>query len=322
MGRGPLFQSDYRPLFSGHETFPLRYGWLKKAYDAVAEDSETIRNKKIFRDDDAIARFGVGKNMVSSMRHWATCAGIIKEDLTTGLLATTADGDLIFGPSGVDPYLESPASLWYLHWLLCAGTAHEHPVKTTWYWVFSHFYGASFRRENLVEGLLQLAESQNWQRVSQVTVKRDVECFVRTYEISMTGKQGTAEDSLESPLAELGLIQGIKGNYHLMKGAKPSLPIGVFAVALDEFWERMGTTRTLSFEMIAHESGSPGRVFLLDESDLADRLLRLEDTTRGVFRWSETAGLKQVLRTRSLNKTDRHALIRKDFEVQSAIEVE
>jgi len=53
-----------------------------------------------------------------------------------------------------------------------------------------------------------------------------------------------------------------------------------------------------------------------------DRLLRLEDTTRGVFRWSETAGLKQVLRTRSLNKTDRHALIRKDFEVQSAIEVE
>ena len=35
MARGPLFQYTYSPQFSGHETFPLRYGWLKKAYDRV-----------------------------------------------------------------------------------------------------------------------------------------------------------------------------------------------------------------------------------------------------------------------------------------------
>ena len=35
MLRGPLYGDDYRPQFSGHETFPLRYGWLKKAFDAV-----------------------------------------------------------------------------------------------------------------------------------------------------------------------------------------------------------------------------------------------------------------------------------------------
>ena len=28
-------KTDYRPKLSGHETFPLRYGWLKKALDAV-----------------------------------------------------------------------------------------------------------------------------------------------------------------------------------------------------------------------------------------------------------------------------------------------
>ncbi|MEK7854647.1 MAG: DUF4007 family protein, partial [Acidobacteriota bacterium] len=37
MRRGPLFEPNYRPSFSGHETFPLRYGWLKKAFDRVVE---------------------------------------------------------------------------------------------------------------------------------------------------------------------------------------------------------------------------------------------------------------------------------------------
>ena len=37
MLRGPLYQSDYQPQLSGHETFPLRYGWLKKAFDAVQD---------------------------------------------------------------------------------------------------------------------------------------------------------------------------------------------------------------------------------------------------------------------------------------------
>ena len=35
MLRGPIYQEGYRPQLSGHETFPLRYGWLKKAFDAV-----------------------------------------------------------------------------------------------------------------------------------------------------------------------------------------------------------------------------------------------------------------------------------------------
>ena len=40
MAREPLFHNDYSPQFSGHETFPLRYGWLKKGFDRVAETEE------------------------------------------------------------------------------------------------------------------------------------------------------------------------------------------------------------------------------------------------------------------------------------------
>ena len=70
MARGPLYQDGYHPQLSGHETFPLRNGWLKKAFDAVYATEAQENNKAVF-SDDAIARFGVGRNMVASMRHWA-----------------------------------------------------------------------------------------------------------------------------------------------------------------------------------------------------------------------------------------------------------
>lgn len=312
MARGPLYQDDYRPLFSGHETFPLRYGWLKKAYDAVVSEHDMPDNRQIFLSDEAIARFGVGKNMVASMRHWANCCGIITENTKTGQLSSTGIGDFLFGNKGIDPYLECPASLWHLHWRLCCGDPSR-PLKTTWYWVFNHFTSVNFRRDDLVDALMKLGESRDWKRMARTTVQRDVECFVRMYETRPSGIHGAVEDNLESPLAELGLVRGLKGHFHLARGGKPNLPDGVFATALNDFWNRQGSTRTLSFEMVAHEPGSPGRIFLLDESDLAERLLGLEDATKGIFRWSETAGLKQILRDHPLEKSEVNSLLTNDY---------
>jgi len=321
MSRGPLYHPDYRPLFSGHETFPLRYGWLKKAFDAVlgATTKRHAADKSVFLDEDAIARFGVGKNMVASMRHWATCVSVITEEQKTGNLIPAPFGEFLFGESAADPYLEDPASLWHVHWLLCSGEPLR-PLKTTWFWAFSHFNNTHFRRDDLVEGLLKLSEARGWQRASRTTIQRDVECFVRMYEAHPSGGTGAVEENLESPLSELGLIRGHKGNFHLVRGAKPSLPDGLFAIALDSFWNRQGSARTLSFEMIAHEPGSPGRVFLLDESELAGRLLALEDVTKGRFRWSETAGLKQVFREHPLKDAERANFIRRDYRDSKARE--
>jgi len=316
--RGPLFQPDYRPLFSGHETFPLRYGWLKKAYDAVVDAARAGGTRSVFATDAAIARFGVGKNMVGSIRHWALHTGVIWENNSAGGLRPTTAGDFLFGGDGVDPYLEDAASLWYLHWVLCSGERGP-VIKTTWYWVFNHLTNPQFRREELVDSLMRLAEARGWQRVSRTTVQRDVECFVRTYDARRSIGHGTVEDHLESPLAELGLLRGLKGTFHLVRGPKPSLPNGVFVAALEAFWNRRGPTTTLSFEMLAHEPGSPGRVFLLDESDLANRLLRLEDATRGILRWSETAGLRQVLRSQPLGVDRTFELLRKDYRAAASL---
>ena len=64
-----------KPQFSGHETFPLRQLWLKKAFDAVqAHPFFGVAPKSIFANERAIVDFGVGKNMVSAIRFWSVLA--------------------------------------------------------------------------------------------------------------------------------------------------------------------------------------------------------------------------------------------------------
>ena len=299
MAHGPLFQNDYRPQLSGHETFPLRYGWLKKGYDAVAATEGDSENKSVFLDDDAIARFGVGKNMVASMRHWGSAAGILSEAQGSPVIRTTELGRKLFGPGGRDPYMEHPATLWLVHWHLVA-----RPDKTTWFWAFNHYPALTFEREHLVKGITRLAKDRNWSRVAAATIKNDVACFIRTYVPQQPSGQAGNDDALESPLTELGLIKAIgkRDGFRFVRGPKSTLGDGVFIYALLDFWSRYAKKAvTLSFEAIAHEPGGPGRVFLFDENDMADRLAGLDDATGGKLRWSETAGLKQVVRDRDLN---------------------
>lgn len=175
MARGPLFHDEYRPQLSGHETIPLRYGWLKKAFDAINATEADPENKSVFLREDAIARFGVGKNMVASMRHWAAAADIIAESPGANTIRTHAFGRRIFGDGGLDPYMEHPATLWLVHWKLAA-----RPSKTTWFWAFNHCPALTFEREHLVKGILRIATERGWSRVAAATIKNDVACFVRT----------------------------------------------------------------------------------------------------------------------------------------------
>ena len=311
MARGPLFQNDYRPQFSGHETFPLRYGWLKKAYDAVAVTENNSENKSVFLSDDAIARFGVGKNMVASMRHWGSAVSILNESQGSPVIQTTELGRMLFSPDGLDPYMEHPATLWLMHWHLAA-----RPNKTTWFWVFNHYSALTFEREQLVKGIMRLAKDVKWARVATVTVKNDVACFIRTYVPQPPSDKAGNDDALESPLTELGLIKpiGKRDGFRFVLGPKSTLSDGVFVYALIDFWSRYSRkAATLSFEAIAHEPGGLGRVFLFDENDLVDRLAGLDDATKGLLRWSETAGLKQVVRDSNMNFETALSYIKADY---------
>ena len=309
MGRGPLYGDNYQPQFSGHETFPLRYGWLKKAFDAVRETENNENNRSVFLADDAIARFGVGKNMVASIRHWATAAGVIEE--VSRNIQTTPIGKGLFGEDGLDPYMENPATAWLVHWQLCGN-----PKKTTWFWTFNHFPAPFFERDQLVRSMERFGDKRGWKRASPATIQKDVACFVLTYVSQPPTGRSSREDTLESPLTELGLIRqvGKRDGFRFMRGEKPSLGNGVFCYAVSNFWRgHFPDSRTLSFEALAHEPGSPGRIFLMDENDIVDRLASLENISNGLYRWSETTGVKQVIRNRDLDRDEEFGLIGHDY---------
>ena len=315
MPRGTIYQPEYKPQFSGHQTFPLRYGWLKKAFDAVYQENDLVDKKSIFHGDDAIARFGVGKNMVASMYYWAMAADIIKGTGRSARIETTPLGQKIFGQSGFDPYMENPASLWLIHWNLCSRA-----TRTTWYWVFNYYPTLIFDRDHLMRGLRVLSNDRGWARTSDATLKRDVDCFVRTYAARVLSNQTSREDALESPLIELGLIRAVgkKDGFRLSKGTKPSLGNGVFTYALMEFWQQHTEANTLSFETAAYEPGSPSRVFLLNENDLSERLSNIDEASNGIIRWSETAGLKQLIREKEFSHDDALNFIHADYDASLA----
>ena len=296
MPHRPLYAQDYRPQFSGHETFPLRYGWLKKAFDRVAETEDIPENKSLCWGEDAIARFGVGKNMVASIRYWATSSGIIEETARENSVATTELGRKLFGikdMNGIDPYMEHPATLWLIHWQLAT-----QPEKTTWFWAFSHYPAVTFTRNSFLQKIGRFAKERDWKSVSDTTIKNDVACFIRTYTARQPSGKTGHDEALESPLTELGLIKALdeKDGFRFVRGPKVTLGNGVFVYALLDFWSHYSGANTLSFEAIAYEPGGPGRVFALEENDVVDRLSVLEDITDGKLRWSEAAGLKQVVR--------------------------
>ena len=307
---GPSPQIE--PHFSGHETFTLRYGWLKKAYDAVKDYNED--DSSAFRADNATARFGVGKNMVSSMRHWATASGVIGMEPRDKKESATEFGSFLLDDKcGRDPYMENPTTSWVVHWNL----SHRADQKTTWFWAFNHFHEIDFEREVLELGLRKLSQDHDWKRVAESTIKRDVACFIRTYAAQPIFKRTTYEDAIESPLTELGLLNqiGRRDKFRFVRGPKRTLGIGAFGYAVAEFWRaRFDESATLAFDSLAHQPGSPGRVFLLDENSLYNLCGQLEEVSGGIYRWSETAGLRQMVRTERTDKKHDFEMLSLDYK--------
>ena len=289
------FPSDIKPTFSGHETFPLRQLWLRKAYIEVEHFGERAP-KQIFSDGNAIERFGVGKNMVSSIRHWALACDVIRESNETDEFEIGTIGKLLFGTKACDPYMESDATIWLIHWLL-AGRAKR---SATWYVTFNYVQSQTFEPKNIVSIITEY-NAVNKSIRSSTTLARDVEVCLRCY--ASVSPKGVTEDSAEPLLTELGLLSmDNNGVFRFNRGPQHSLPDEVFAFALLDFWKRWELSTntsqsTLSFNTIAHDYGAPGRVFKLDENSVSDRLSKIAEVTNNYLQWTDSSGLRQVIRT-------------------------
>jgi hypothetical protein len=278
-----------KPQFSGHETFPLRQLWLKKAFEAVDKRPYFGEApKQIFLDEEAIVDFGVGRNMVSAIRFWAVACNVLEESGDS--YKTTALGKLLFDEyEGLDPYCENISTVWLMHWFLASSPNRT----TTWYYLFNHVVQQVFDRELVGKLLTNELESIN-AKISQATLKRDVECCIRSYVPRVNSD--SPEDLSEPLLGELGLIvHNSKDSFEFRRGSKRSLHDGIFGYALLDYWQRFESAGSvMAFDRVAHDYGSPGRVFKIDENGIAERLVSIEGLSNGQIQWTEQAGLRQV----------------------------
>ena len=293
--------SPINPSFSGHQTFPFRYTWLKKGVDAV------IKNSNVFTDEDAPVTLGVGKNMVRSIRHWCLAADLIKKigkssDHSEGFKVTDFGEAIFDDQKGLDKYLENPATLWWIHWKIATNKEHA----ATWCWAFNFFNYPEFKRDFLMKDLIDwIKQQKNIRKLpSENTIKQDVSCFFRTYCLSRSAVSSIIEDTFDCPLVELDLIREVPGEnrYQFNLGAKPSLTEPMFALTITDFWNRWlsNNRNTLSFSEIMYSKFSPGQVFKIDENTMVMYLEKLEVVTEGAITYGETAGLKQISRHKIL----------------------
>jgi hypothetical protein len=276
-----------RVSFSGHETFPLRFNWLKKAVDAAGEEPG------IFNDDRAIAEFGVGKNMVRSIRHWGLACGVLKEDPdVSGGYIPTGFGKKLFGANGWDPYLEDVGTTWLLHWKLCA---HPEP-SPLWHFVFGRWSGRGIEMRSVRPSFADWAEREGVGLPADSTLKRDLNCLLATY-VTRRSTRSDLEEALGSPFTKLNLIHKTDGVHHFRRGPQPSLPAEVFVYAVLKFWaDRRGEAKSISIQEILQEGASPGRIFKLAENRAFDLLLQAEQWEEKPFTYRDSAGNRQLFR--------------------------
>ena len=279
--------------FTGHETFPFRYGWLKKGVDAATSDT------MFFSKERAMVSLGVGKNMVQSIKHWCLAANLITGERSAESArieyAPTELGQLLISDAGYDSFLEDPATLWLIHWQIATNRA----ACPTWFWLFNHWHAVEFSKEQIYAEMNKWLEQNSVKDVSENALRRDIDCCLRTYVHSRRSSGAAVEETFDCPLTELNLLTELENGktYAFRRGMQKTLPNEILLFALDEFWNAHGTGgNSISLAKLAHDAFRPGKIFKLDPESLIIRLDELKQISDGAFSYSESAGIKQVFR--------------------------
>lgn len=293
------------PRLSGHETFVFRYAWLPKVVTALNE------NPTLFGDEDkAMVSLGVGKNMVRSAKFWSEAAQII-EDSPNGGHRCTEFGNSLLGHEGYDPYLENSETLWLLHWKI---STHLQRPLFHWQQMMNFWHRPEFTESEALT-FLERALPKDRNQISRRTISDGLKVFIASY-VPSRGKKGEiAEDNLDSPLVELGLVR-VSGErtdsnhqretiYSFNVDPKPTIGPELFAYCIWEFWKQNGKfveDKSLSARAITSEVGSPGQIFKLPESSVVRLLDELSDATQGALVFEESQTLQQVWKKKDLSE--------------------
>ncbi|MFJ4487421.1 DUF4007 family protein [Streptomyces diastaticus] len=269
--------------FARHETFAPRFGWLHKAYMQVKHDQGA------FLAADAPVRFGVGKNMVHSMRYWSRAFKLTREhspeQRTQAKFSypTWEARWLLDEDGGADPYLEENGSLWLLHWWLVSSRPGAKSHAPAWY---TAFHLAPFSRFTVADMTQVVTRHVNFsydKSPEEASIVKDIECVTKMYARSApekAGSPGSYEDLLACPFRDLDLLTfvGTRGNaeWQFTSGHRTSLPARVLAYACLDYAAKFSRqANSISVARLANEPGSPGRAFRVRENEIVMALQKV-----------------------------------------------
>lgn len=251
-------------VYSGHESFACRYGWLPKLHEALSREPTLFAS-----DERAILELGLGRNMVKSLRFWGDVFGLTRTEGRQVLLTDFAHR-LLDPEGGRDPYLEDTGSIWRLHWNVTTSAR-----LGAWTTLFLDVHDLEISRDRLL-GMV-VAKAALGSPVSQNTAAAHLDILLKTYDSAKQLRGTVVEDALGCPLQELDLLRtttpaGVP-TVRLNRGPKPDLDLPAFAYALQDFWSGTAPgSNTLSMRSLTVARRSPGAVFRLDEASLHERL--------------------------------------------------
>ncbi|MGD9754593.1 MAG: DUF4007 family protein [Acidimicrobiia bacterium] len=277
------------PVFARHETFHPRLGWFRKAALAASTDSGGF-----FLAEDAPVRLGVGKNMVRSIKFWGTAARLIADvdHPSNSRLTYVAPTNLavgLLGANGLDPYMERPATWWWLHWMILSPGCSL-PV---WWALFNEFHAVEFDAGLASQVCIDIIDGADWEAPHPSSIEKDVSAFLRTY-AAPHGQRGRFDDRFGCPLRDLRVLTTTDSGFRFATAMPTTLPpIVLLAAVLDYLAVTRTSARSAALSRLATEAGSPARAFRLTASQLGEALEPAVKVVKGVS-LSSPAGAVQL----------------------------
>ena len=258
--------------FGGHETFPIREGWLHKGLRLLVESPDLLSHEYV------ADYLGVGRNMAKSIRYWLVAARLAEPDPGSRFgkatpLHPTELGELIWRR---DPYFMATGTWWAAH----INLVNHVTFGLTWSWFFNSFNLERFERAICIESLRRHLEMTKTRQPSIRTIDRDVACLLACYARSIPDVVGDPEDVKTSPLTELGLIDHFRqsGLYRLRRDPKkigPEILGYCLSVCDPEIAKGRGKTDVRLLDL-ANRYGGPARCFVLSNEALFETVLAAE----------------------------------------------
>lgn len=262
-----------------HESFSIREGWLAKGIKNVKEYGN------VFALQNATDIFGIGTNMVKSLKYWMTATKLIEEKNREIMLSDF--GSII---NEYDPYLEDIFSWWLIHINIITNIDDAY--------VYNLFFNKcnikTFTKRELYEKLYALLTNEKL-TFNENILQDEVNMIIKTYTIDE--KIDNPENNFICPLSELNLLKKVdRDTYEKNRPEIRNLPFWVvyyiICLLLDD-------RDNISIDELLKEENSPAKLLNMDKNLINEYLDEMKKNDLIII--NRTAGLNMVYLKKKLS---------------------